>query len=145
MVPVAVCHKLADHWYRWTAIAFQVVAVEPSESPVLSGGQAGPHQIQGIGAGIVPGNFHRAVVDEIIQASCCLHVLCSMCFSNLCHLELAVLVHVRVRVRVHVRVRSPNPKARQHALRVAASVLCKMLLYQTEHADCACSDYCHQA
>ncbi|MDR0882547.1 MAG: cysteine synthase A [Candidatus Adiutrix sp.] len=45
--------------------ATRVVAVEPDESPVLSGGQPGPHQIQGIGAGFVPGVFKREVVDEI--------------------------------------------------------------------------------
>jgi len=43
-----------------------VVAVEPSASPVLSGGDAGPHQIQGIGAGFVPKNFDRTFVDKII-------------------------------------------------------------------------------
>lgn len=45
----------------------QIVAVEPFDSPVLSGGNKGIHKIQGIGAGFVPGNFNRAVVDEIIQ------------------------------------------------------------------------------
>lgn len=45
----------------------RVVAVEPFESPVLSGGRKGTHNIQGIGAGFVPDNFHRAIVDEIIQ------------------------------------------------------------------------------
>ena len=44
-------------------------AVEPEKSPVLSGGSPSPHKIQGIGAGFVPGNFHRDVVDEIIQVS----------------------------------------------------------------------------
>ena len=44
-----------------------VVAVEPAESPVLSGGVAGPHKIQGIGAGFVPKNFNRNVVDEIYR------------------------------------------------------------------------------
>ncbi|AIQ62866.1 cysteine synthase [Paenibacillus stellifer] len=44
----------------------RIVAVEPSGSPVLSGGQRGPHAIQGIGAGFVPGNFNRSVVDEIV-------------------------------------------------------------------------------
>ena len=42
-------------------------AVEPKGSPVLSGGQAGPHKIQGIGAGFVPKNFHPNVVDRIIS------------------------------------------------------------------------------
>ena len=44
----------------------KIIAVEPFDSPVLSGGVKGPHQIQGIGAGFVPGNFNRSVVDEII-------------------------------------------------------------------------------
>ncbi|MFC5702227.1 cysteine synthase A [Cohnella faecalis] len=45
----------------------RIVAVEPFDSPVLSGGNKGVHKIQGIGAGFVPGNFNRAVVDEIVQ------------------------------------------------------------------------------
>lgn len=45
----------------------RIVAVEPFDSPVLSGGVKGPHKIQGIGAGFVPDNFNRAVVDEIIK------------------------------------------------------------------------------
>lgn len=45
----------------------RIVAVEPADSPVLSGGSKGVHKIQGIGAGFVPDNFNRSVVDEIIQ------------------------------------------------------------------------------
>jgi cysteine synthase A len=45
--------------------AARVIAVEPENSPVLSGGEAGPTKIQGIGAGFVPKNFDRSVVDEI--------------------------------------------------------------------------------
>lgn len=46
---------------------FRAVAVEPEGSPVLSGGKAGPHKIQGIGAGFVPNVLNRAIVDEIIK------------------------------------------------------------------------------
>ncbi|HKL95878.1 MAG TPA: cysteine synthase A [Paludibacteraceae bacterium] len=45
----------------------KVVAVEPSDSPVLSGGKAGAHKIQGIGAGFIPNTYNAAIVDEIIQ------------------------------------------------------------------------------
>ncbi|MBD3917603.1 cysteine synthase A [Paenibacillus sp. PR3] len=46
-----------------------IVAVEPSESPILSGGKPGAHRIQGIGAGFVPGVLNRDVIDEIIPVS----------------------------------------------------------------------------
>ena len=45
------------------------VAVEPSASPVLSGGQPGPHKIQGIGAGFVPTNCNTAIIDDVIQVT----------------------------------------------------------------------------
>jgi len=47
--------------------AIKIVAVEPEDSPVLSGGQPGPHKIQGIGAGFVPEILNREVIDEVIR------------------------------------------------------------------------------
>jgi len=47
----------------------RVVAVEPADSPVLSGGQKGPHPIQGIGAGFVPDVLNTRIYDEIIPVS----------------------------------------------------------------------------
>ena len=47
----------------------RIVAVEPDRSPVLSGGDAGPHKIQGIGAGFVPDVLNRSIIDEVIRVS----------------------------------------------------------------------------
>ena len=47
--------------------SFQAFAVEPTGSPVLSGGTPGPHRIQGIGAGFVPDNYQPSLVDEVLQ------------------------------------------------------------------------------
>jgi cysteine synthase A len=47
----------------------KIVAVEPADSPVLSGGNPGPHKIQGIGAGFIPKNYNSEVVDEVLQVS----------------------------------------------------------------------------
>ncbi len=47
----------------------RIVAVEPASSPVLSGGEAGAHAIQGIGAGFVPGNYDATLVDEVLTVT----------------------------------------------------------------------------
>jgi cysteine synthase A len=54
--------ELKKHWPK-----LKVYAVEPTLSPVISGGQPGPHPIQGIGAGFIPGNLHTKLIDGVIQ------------------------------------------------------------------------------
>lgn len=55
---------LKEHWPN-----LQVFAVEPALSPVISGGNPGPHPIQGIGAGFIPRNLHTDAIDGVIQVS----------------------------------------------------------------------------
>jgi cysteine synthase A len=56
--------ELKKHWPQ-----FKAYGVEPEQSPVINGGQPGPHPIQGIGAGFIPGNLHTAAIDGAITVS----------------------------------------------------------------------------
>ncbi|MDE0877746.1 MAG: cysteine synthase A [Sphingomonas bacterium] len=57
-----VAEELKKHWPK-----LQVFAVEPAASPVIAGGQPGPHPIQGIGAGFIPANLHTKALDGVIE------------------------------------------------------------------------------
>jgi cysteine synthase A len=57
-----VAQELKKHWG-----GLKVFAVEPTLSPVISGGAPGPHAIQGIGAGFIPANLHTALLDGVVQ------------------------------------------------------------------------------
>ncbi len=59
----------AGFYLKTQKSSIRIVAVEPTDSPVLSGGQAGAHKIQGIGAGFIPETYNPAVVDEVIQVT----------------------------------------------------------------------------
>src|SRR6476619_4954943 len=59
----------AGRFLRERKPGIHIVAVEPAESPVLSGGQPSPHKQQGIGAGFVPGNLDTKIYDEVIRVS----------------------------------------------------------------------------
>ena len=59
----------AGRFLREKKPGIRIIAVEPAESPVMSGGEPAPHKQQGIGAGFIPGNLDRKIYDEVIQVT----------------------------------------------------------------------------
>jgi cysteine synthase len=58
-----------SRFFKGKKSSFKTIAVEPADSPVISGGSKGPHKIQGIGAGFIPGNLDRSVVDDVVTVT----------------------------------------------------------------------------
>lgn len=73
----------AGHFLKSKREGLHVVAVEPSESPVLSGGSPGPHKIQGIGAGFIPGVLSTTIYDEVVQVGAQALVRCRVAVSGM--------------------------------------------------------------
>jgi cysteine synthase A len=81
---------------------FRAIAVEPEDSPVLSGGDPGPHKIQGIGAGFIPGVLNTGIIDEIVKVTNEIAIETSAKMANqegiLCGISSGAAVHAALQI-----------------------------------------------
>ncbi len=96
--------------------AIQAIAVEPNDSPVISGGQPGPHMIQGIGAGFIPKNLDRAIIDDILT----IHNTEAIDMAN----ELAIHEGLCCGISAGANVAAALRVAKQHPTKHVVTILC---------------------